>query len=105
MRRVVVTGMGVVSPIGQSVSDLVSAPLDRRSGVRRVPGELYAGATPLAAAFVAFDPLAHWPAHQSAQLDRATQFALVAARQALHDASLDDDEVTRSAGVYWGTGL
>src|SRR5690348_8757896 len=104
MRRVVVTGMGVVSPIGQSVSEFFSALVERRSGVRCVPDEL-SGGTPLAAAFADFDALAHWPAHQAAQLDRATQFAVVAARQALCDAALTDPEMVRSTGVYWGTGL
>jgi 3-oxoacyl-[acyl-carrier-protein] synthase II len=60
----------------------------------------------LVAAQVDFDASAHWPAHQAAQYDRATQFALVAVRQAIGDASLEltDDESFR-AGVYWGTGL
>jgi 3-oxoacyl-[acyl-carrier-protein] synthase II len=105
MRRVVVTGMGVVSPVGQSVSEFFTALLERRSGVARVPQSVYAGPAALVAALVDFDPLAHWPAHQAAQLDRATQFALVAARQALCDAALHDSEDTGVAGVYWGTGL
>ena len=43
---------------------------------------------------------------QFLQLDRATQFALVAADQALADAALAlTDEESMSAGVYWGTGL
>ena len=105
MRRVVITGMGVVTPIGQTVPEFFDALLGRCSGVRRVPEAIYDGPAPLVAAMVDFDPRAHWPAHHAAQLDRASQFALVAARQALCDAALHDSDVRRDAGVYWGTGL
>ena len=106
MRRVVVTGVGVVSPIGRSVGDLFAALLEKRSGVRPVPETIYSGPSPLVAALVDFDATAHWPRHVAAQYDRATQFALVAVEQALADASLRlDSEESTQAGVYWGTGL
>ena len=106
MRRVVVTGIGLVTPIGESLDEFFTALADARSGVRPVPGSIYSGPACLVAALVAFDAQRHWPAHQAAQFDRATQFALAAARRALDDASLaSTDEETRSAGVYWGTGL
>jgi 3-oxoacyl-[acyl-carrier-protein] synthase II len=55
---------------------------------------------------VAFDPGRHWPPHASAHLDRATQFALVAAKEAVADAGLElGEEESFRAGVYWGTGL
>ncbi len=51
-------------------------------------------------------PAPSTPNRQFAQLDRATQFALIAAGHALSDASLElDDEDAQRAGVYWGTGL
>jgi len=105
MRLVVVTGMGVVSPIGSTVVEFFDALLARRSGVRAVPASIYSGPSPLVAALVDFNPLVHWPANQAAQYDRATQFALVAAGQALRDAAFDDRDDTPATGVYWGTGL
>ena len=106
MRRVVVTGMGVVSPLGRSVREFVSAVMEARSGIRPVPDSIYSGPACLVAGLVDFDANAHWPAHQAAQYDRATQFALVAARQALADAALGvTEEDGMHAGVYWGTGL
>ena len=106
MRRVVVTGMGVVSPIGCTVRELFAALLEKRSGVQRVPEAIYSGPSALVAALVDFEPDAYWPRHVAAQYDRATQFALAAVQKALADASLqlDADESSR-AGVYWGTGL
>ena len=98
--------MGVVSPIGCSVSALFSALIEKRSGVQRVPETIYSGPSALVAALVDFDASAHWPRHVAAQYDRATQFALAAVRQALSDASLElDAEDSSRAGVYWGTGL
>ena len=106
MRRVVISGMGVVSPIGESVSDFFSALLESRSGIRPVPENVYSGPAALVAGIVEFDAGVYWPAHQAAQFDRATQFALAAVRHALCDASLDlSAEESRLAGVYWGTGL
>ncbi len=60
----------------------------------------------LVAAQVALDPTAHWPASEASQYDRVTQFALVAAAQAIADAGLSlTEEELLDAGVYWGTGL
>lgn len=106
MARVVVTGMGVVSPIGQTVDDFWDALLATRSGIRLVAPSLYHGARQLGAGQIDFDASRHWVPHRASQLDRATQFALVAAKQALADAMLEPSgEASRSAGVYWGTAL
>ncbi|HEY6829434.1 MAG TPA: beta-ketoacyl-[acyl-carrier-protein] synthase family protein [Gemmatimonadaceae bacterium] len=106
MRRVVVTGLGVLSPIGNTVAEFFDALVHSRSGIRRLPDDLQAAGSDLVAGLVSFDAAAHWPPHQSAQFDRATQFALVAARQALSDAAFSPSgEEAFSTGVYWGTGL
>ena len=106
MSRVVVTGMGVVSAVGQSVDELFDALANGRSGVRPVPASIYSGPASLVAAQVDFDGSAHWAPHQAAQYDRVTQLALVAVRQAICDATLQlDEESSLRAGVYWGTGL
>jgi len=106
VRRVVVTGMGVVTPIGQSLSDFFSSLVEKRSGIRRVPEALYSGPSSLVAGLIDFDATALWPPHQAAQYDRVSQFALAAVRHAFADASLTaSSDDTRHAGVYWGTGL
>ena len=106
MRRVVVTGIGIVTPLGESLNEFFAALVEARSGIRPVPASIYSGPACLAAALIDFDAQRFWPPHQASQFDRATQLALVAARQALDDASLDrGDDATRTAGVYWGTGL
>jgi 3-oxoacyl-[acyl-carrier-protein] synthase II len=104
--RVVVTGMGVVTPVGQSASDFFEGLIAARSGIRRVAPDTVPVPNSLVAGQIDFDPSRYWPAHQSAQLDRATQFALASARQAFADAALElNEEQSLRAGVYWGTGL
>jgi 3-oxoacyl-[acyl-carrier-protein] synthase II len=101
-----ITGLGVVSPIGQTVSDFFDSLAQARSGIDCVPRDVYPGTSSLVAGRIAFDTTPHWAPHQLSQLDRATQFALVAARQALADSGLElSVDASHSAGVYWGTGL
>src|SRR5689334_13304711 len=105
-RRVVVTGLGVISPIGQTPRDFFVSLVAARSGIRRVDAEDCPPGRTIAAGRVEFDTSAFWPPHQLAQFDRATQFALAAARQAIEDGGLVLDEASSfRAGVYWGTGL
>ena len=104
--RVVITGMGVVAPGGQSASAFFAELVAARSGIRRVAPQTFPGAHPLVAGQIDFDPSIYWPAHVSAQFDRATQFALAAATQAINDAALVlTDQESQHTGVYWGSGL
>ena len=106
MQRVVVTGVGVVSPVGNTVGEFFDALVHGRSGIRRVPDDLQSASSDLVGGLVTFDAAAHWPLHVSAQLDRSTQFALVAARNALADSHYTpSEEESFRTGVYWGTGL
>jgi len=106
VERVVVTGLGVVSPVGQSPDEFFDALLDCRSGVRLVCHEFGTSTYQFAGATIDFDASSHWPQHQASQFDRATQFALFASKRALADASLSlTEEESFRAGVYWGTGL
>ena len=106
MPRVVVTGLGVISPVGQTAQEVFAGLVAGRSGIAPVAPVVYPGTHSMVAGQVAFDASRYWRAHQAAQFDRATQFALVAADQAIADAALVlDEEDSLRAGVYWGTGL
>src|SRR5574341_2579618 len=93
MRRVVITGMGVIAAPGIGVSDFFSRLLEGRGAVRRlqnVRAELAERLNCRIAAEVAsYDPLQHFTEKEIDQLDRFSQFAIVAAKQALAQAGME----------------
>jgi len=89
--RVVITGLGVVSPAGQSVRDFWPAIVAGDSAIRPitlVPAEQLT--SKIAAEVADFDPSAHFDAKILSLMDRFSQFAVVAARQAVADAGLEE---------------
>ncbi|HEX7054151.1 MAG TPA: beta-ketoacyl-[acyl-carrier-protein] synthase family protein [Burkholderiales bacterium] len=103
-RRVAVTGAGVVSPLGLTLEEFQRSLGAARSGVRRLPEDIAQGSGVQVGALVDWDAAAQLGGSEAANLDRASQFAVVAATQALAQARLPLDAPTR-VGVYWGTGL
>src|SRR5215831_1184021 len=98
--------MGVVAPNGQTVRDFFSAVVAGRSGISLLSPGVMSAPNSFVAGQVAFDAGEHWRPNEIGQIDRATQFALIAARQALSDAELGlTEEEANAAAVYWGTGL
>src|SRR5579883_145777 len=107
-RRVVITGMGAVTPLGHSVKELYQGQLEGRSGVDWIR-QFHAGRFPtrFAAEVKNFD-LARFVAHPErwANSGHNSQFAAAAAQQALADAELlDNHGIDRTRfGVYLGSG-
>ncbi|MCP1517307.1 3-oxoacyl-[acyl-carrier-protein] synthase II [Pseudomonas migulae] len=94
-RRVVVTGMGLVTPLGSGVEAVWERLLAGRSGLRNLPDEVVAdlpakvgGAVPTLAedAEAGFDPDRATPPKEQKKMDRFIMFAMEAARQALEQA-------------------
>ena len=106
MRRVAVTGIGVVSPLGNDTRAFFASLRAGRSGIARLTGKYHERlASPVGAA-VTFDAAAHFPAPQLRMLDRVSQFALAAASQAIAEAGALFDGLDRGrAGVFVGTGM
>ena len=106
MNRVVVTGLGVISPVGQSAPEYWSALIAGRSGLAPPSAELAPHvSTKLLGQVRDFDPAAHFEPSQVAVLDRVSQFAVVAARQALAQSGLSlDGELSERTAVIVGTG-
>lgn len=106
MRRVVITGMGIISPAGNSCEDFFSNLSAGRSGIRRMSSDFAGGLSIKIAAEVDFDAGAYFSKKTARTLDRVSQFAMVAASQAWQDAALElPGEEKRRAGVYLGTGM
>ncbi len=93
MRRVVITGMGVIAAPGVGVGEFFRRLLEGRGAVRRVQNirpELVERLNCRIAAEVAgYDPLQHFTEKEIDQLDRFSQFARVAAQQALAEAGME----------------
>lgn len=104
-RRVAVTGAGVVSPLGATLEDFYRALCEARSGVRRLPPELAQGSGVQVAAMIDWNPAPYFKEAEAANLDRASQFAIAAAGQAIAASGLPVAVIRDRAGTYWGTGL
>lgn len=108
--RVVVTGLGVVSPIGIGVGQFWKAALQGHSGITAIrpfadfPLEAYRSR--VAGQVLDFDPAHHLDSTQAERLDRYAQFALVAAKEAVVDSGLRiERESPHRIGVIVGAGM
>lgn len=106
MRRVAITGIGIVSPLGNTSADVAASLLSGRSGIRRLDAVFSDRLTMRIAAPVAFQCADRFDPPKLRMLDRASQFALTATQDAIADAdlTLHNDEKARS-GVFIGTGM
>lgn len=106
IRRVAVTGLGIVSPLGNTPDEFFSGLMAGKSGIGRLKADFVDRLDTKIAAQCEFDALAHFGKHKSSTLDRVSQFALYAASQAIADAGLDLESEDKSRiGVYLGTGM
>src|SRR2546426_10457066 len=104
MQRVVVTGIGAVTPIGMASAGLYAGMRRARSAVARLtrfdPSPFRCQ---VAAEVGEFDPLAYMDAKRARRLDRFAQFAVAAARQGVDDAGLHvEDEDRDRCGCFIG---
>ncbi|MBI3976205.1 MAG: beta-ketoacyl-ACP synthase II [Armatimonadetes bacterium] len=106
-RRVVVTGLGVVSPVGIGVDRFWNSLMEGRSGVRRITAfDPSALPTRIAAEVPDFDPTAFMDRKEARRNDRFVQFAYAAARMALEDARLAITPANAArVGVLIGSGI
>jgi 3-oxoacyl-[acyl-carrier-protein] synthase II len=107
MRRVAVTGAGVISPLGNTLPQFHASLAAGRSGNRRLPPELSERSGVQVAATIDWNPAGLFKEAEAANLDRVAQFALAAAGQAIGESGLlADPGVNRErVGVSWGTGM
>lgn len=106
-RRVVVTGIGALTPIGNTKDAYWNALVAGTSGAGPIT---YFDASKFKTQFACevknFDPLAHFDRKEVRKMDRFTQYAMVAADEAVQDAALNLNTVDKSkVGVIWGSGI
>jgi beta-ketoacyl-acyl-carrier-protein synthase II len=106
VKRVAVTGLGVVAPGGNDPDRFFASLVAGRSAIDVLPDGWTERLTTRVAARASFDAAAHFRAQQARMLDRVSQLALVAAGQAIASAGIEwDDETRASTGVFFGTGM
>ena len=106
MRRVVITGMGVISPLGVGIDAFWDGLIHGRSGVRRItrfdpspyPSQI-AGEIP------DFDAAAHLPRRDIVRTDVFIHYALISAQAAVADSGVKIDGQNDRVGVSIGTGM
>ena len=107
LKRVVVTGLGALTPIGNNVSDYWNALIAGKSGCANITyfnTEKFK--TKFACELKNFDPLNHFNRKEARKLDRFAQYALVSSDEAIEDSKLNLDEIDKfRVGVIWGAGI
>ncbi len=106
-RRVVVTGLGVISPVGNTVPEAWKNLVAGKGGVSRLTHfDASEYPTRIAAEVKGFDPAPFLSTKELKHSDRFVQFAVVSAKQAVADAKLDlSKEDPHRIGVWIGTGM
>lgn len=107
LKRVVVTGLGALTPIGNNIDEYWDGLLSGKSGCAPITyfdAEKFK--TKFACELKNFDPLDHFDRKEARKLDRFAQYAMVSADQAILDAGMNLDKLDKfRIGVIWGAGI
>ena len=107
LKRVVITGLGAVTPVGNSAPDTWRALVAGKNGVAPITAfdpSLFK--TQFAGEVKDFDPESVIDRKEARKMDRYTQFSVCVADEALKDSGLDLEQEDRSrVGVIWGSGM
>ncbi|MFA9389142.1 MAG: beta-ketoacyl-ACP synthase II [Prolixibacteraceae bacterium] len=107
LKRVVVTGLGTINPIGNNIEEYWNNLINGVSGAAPITRfDATNSKTNFACEVKNWDPLDHFERKEARKYDIFTQFGLVAARQAILDSKLDLETVNKDrVGVIWGAGI
>ncbi len=107
MKRVVVTGLGAITPIGNSVESYWSGLINGKSGaapITRFDASQFK--TQFACEVKGFDPLDFMDRKEARKQDLFAQFAMASVKQAFEDSNLNNDTFDPNmGGVIWGSGI
>jgi 3-oxoacyl-[acyl-carrier-protein] synthase II len=106
-RRVVITGLGVVSPVGHTIEKFWNSLLEGKSGVKRLARFDPTHYTcRIGAEITDFDPSPYLSPKELKRMDRFVQFAVVGAKKAVEDSKVDLEKIDRERfGVLVGSGI
>jgi 3-oxoacyl-[acyl-carrier-protein] synthase II len=105
-RRVVVTGLGAITPLGNSVPEFWNNLISGKSGAAPITKfDTSKFKVKFACEVKGYDPLNHFEKGEVRKLDPFAQYAMVTASEALKDSRLDLDKIDKTrVGVIWGSG-
>lgn len=105
--RIVITGMGVISPVGNTIGDFWNSLIQGQSGIDYVTRfDVSQMATKVAGEVKNFEPTDWLDKKESRHMDRFAQFAVAAAKMAIEDSGLDLDTIDKErAGTVIGCGI
>ena len=107
LRRVVVTGLGALTPIGNNVKSYWDGLVSGRSGADLITYfDTSKFKTNFACELKEFDALNHFERKEARKLDKFAQYAVVCSDEALLDSGINLDKIDRTRiGVIWGSGI
>ena len=107
LRRVVVTGLGALTPIGNNVKSFWDGLVSGRSGADLITYfDTSKFKTKFACELKGFDPLNHFNRKEARKLDKFAQYAVVCSDEALLNSGINLDKIDRTRiGVIWGSGI
>ncbi len=107
LRRVVVTGLGALTPIGNDVMSYWEGLVSGKSGADHITYfDTSKFKTQFACELKGYDPLNHFDRKEARKLDKFAQYALVCSKEAIQDSKLDLDSIDKTrVGVIWGSGI
>ncbi|WP_422659430.1 beta-ketoacyl-ACP synthase II [Paenibacillus sp. EC2-1] len=107
MERVVITGMGIISPLGNDVETFWSQLIQGQSGISHIEAfDTTKQKVKIAGSVRNFDPIERFGLKEARRMDRFCQFALAAADEAFNSSGLQLDQINRERmGVYIGSGI
>ena len=107
LRRVVVTGLGALTPIGNTIDDYWNGLISGKSGAAPITYfDTEKFKTKFACELKNFEPTDFLDRKEARKMDKFTQYAMVASDEAIADSKLDLDKVNKlRVGVIWGAGI
>lgn len=106
MKRVVITGLGALTPIGNTVNELWQSAINGKSGISKITKfDTSLFKTTFAGELKNFTPEKYLDRNEIKRSDRFTQYALYSANEAINDSGLDLNSMSPfDIGVIWGSG-
>ena len=106
-RRVVITGVGAITPIGNTSKEMWEGIKEKKCGIDKISLFDNTGfKTSLAAEVKNYEPTNHFESKEAKRLDRCSQFAIIAAREAFKDSGMTRENTDlENVGVFVGSGI